>query len=129
MENLEKFFQQVITVHYNGDTYEFKVPSVSDKVNIASSAAKLRRDGDPDGIGVAYGYDPMSLLYIQKLATFKVLIKAGPPWIFSPDKDKKPVVDIEKLPDDFPIEEVMDQFDKELELFRASWNKSGSSTD
>lgn len=121
--DIENFFKQTITVIYDGETYEFRVPSVADRIAMDGKAAKLRRDGDPDSMGLVYGYDPISLSYTMSLAKFSTLIKAGPPWVFTPDKDGKPIVDISKWPDNVPIEEVVNELDKQLDEFRASWNK------
>lgn len=126
--DLDNFFKQSITVNYNGEQFEFRIPSMKDKITIDGVAAKLRRDGDPDGIGLVYGYDPMALGFTIALAKFSTLIKGGPPWVYTPDKDGKPIIDINKWPDNTPIEEVVAELDKQLDEFRENWNKPKPST-
>lgn len=123
--NVENILQNELTVTYGPDTYVFKIPSIKDRLSIAAHAAKLRKDSDPEGNGIALGYDPSAVILSDKLATFIVLLKnTSAKWVYAPAENGKPQIDIENWSDDVPVMEVIDQFNNELEIFRNNRNKS-----
>lgn len=121
--NIENVLKNEITIHYAGEEYLFKIPSVRDRIRIAAEAAKIRKDNDPDGNGVQLGYDPTSVMLTDRIATFTVLIKnASAKWVYQPSA-QGPFIDIDKWPDDVPVMEVVDQFNNELAEFRAKGDR------
>jgi hypothetical protein len=123
--NVENVLKGEITIHYNNDAYIFKVPSVRDRLHIAAKAAQLRKETDPEGNGIALGYDPTALMLSDRIATLLVLLRSSEAkWVYSPGPTG-PVMDVDKWPDNAPIMEVIDQFNNELEMFRKAGNKSG----
>jgi hypothetical protein len=120
IENKPDMLKDVINVSVNGNTFSFRIPSVKDKLKISALAAKLRRDNDPDGTGFAYGYDVMSMMFFDSIATFMTLYKdSDAPWVFTPNpEDNKPEMNLDKWPNDAPIVEVIEQFNTELATFR-----------
>jgi hypothetical protein len=115
----DAILKDTIVVSHEGLEYEFHIPSVSDRVKIYARAAKIRKDADPDGMGLAYGYNFLDTAYIDNLAQFLVLIKtSSAPWVFTPDATGKPVLNPDKWPSDAPIVEVIEKFTEELEKFR-----------
>src|SRR5208282_2773545 len=108
-------------VLYGEFEYTFKVPSIKDRMDIQGKAALIRKQSDPEGTGFSLGYDPSTVMLSDKIATFMVLLKdTSAPWVYSPDVVGKPVIDIDKWPDNVPILEVVDQFNVELAKFRGT---------
>lgn len=121
--NLETALKNEITVDYNGETFVFKIPSMKDRIDIAARAADLRKEADPKGQGITLGYDPSAVLLTDTVATFMVLLKStSAKWVYSPDDSGKPQIDLSKWQDDVPLLEVVNQFNAELEKFRAQRN-------
>lgn len=122
-QKAEQFLKETIVVSINNETYEFRIPSVRDRMKIDSYAAKLRRDNDPDGAGLVYGYTPVSLMYFDNIASFMILLKStSAKWVYTPDDVGKPIMNIDKWAEDAPVMEVMEQFSKELIKFRERGN-------
>lgn len=121
MSEAEHIIKDELTVKVGEDEYTLKIPSIKDRLQIAAYAVKLRRDADPDGMVTSLGYDPNMVMYTETLATFITLIKNSTArWVYSPDAAGQPSINIDKWPDNVPIMEVIDQFNKELETFRKS---------
>jgi hypothetical protein len=124
MADEQAILKDSIVVSHDGHEYEFKIPSVRDRTKIYAVAAKLRKDADPDGMGLAYSYNFMDTAYMESIAQFLVLIKtSSAPWVYTTDKTGKPILDIDKWPSDVPIVEVMEKFADELTKFREGGDK------
>ena len=116
--------QTDITVSVLGETYQFKIPSFRDEARIGSIARFLRAQDDPEHVGSADGLDFNTFFKYEALATFPVLLqRASVDWPFSAGKDGKPVVDIDKFPDEAPIMEVYEAYLDALAMFRK--NRTG----
>jgi hypothetical protein len=119
MNSAEAVIKDELTVKVGDHEYTFKIPSVRDRLRIAARAVQLRSESNPQGQVVSLGYDPSIVGYTEILATFTTLIKAtDAPWVYSPDANGQPTIDIDKWPDNVPFMEVVDQFNKELDAFR-----------
>jgi hypothetical protein len=122
---LETALKNQIEVMYENQSYTFKIPSIKDRIRIAGVAADLRKSADPQGNGITLGYDPTTVLFTDTVATLMVLlITTSAPWVYTIGLDGKPTIDLDKWPDTVPVMEVIDQFNKELDKFRATGNKS-----
>ena len=118
-ETTQTVLQNEIKVVHENQEYNFKIPSVKDRLSIAALAAKLRKDNDPDKNGIMLGYDPAAVMLTDRLATFMVLLKTtSAPWVYSIDGQGHNVMDIDRWGDDVPVLEVIDQFNTELDKFR-----------
>lgn len=116
---VESVLQNLLTITYDNETYKFKIPSIQDRININGIAAKIRKDSDPEGNGIALGYDPSSVLLTDKIATFMHLMKeTSAKWVYTPGDSGKPIMNMANWSDDVPILEVIDQFNIELDKFR-----------
>ena len=120
-------FKDSIDVPYEGHTYTFRIPNLKDKNQIKSKAGALRRESDPDYGGQAWNYSFTDMQWFEDLATFMLLLKASDAsWVYSPDSTpgpgRKPVINLENIPDNAPIEEVVDKFREELVKFREGRN-------
>ena len=123
MSTAETIIKDELTVKVGDHEYTFKIPSIKDRLQIAAYAVKLRRDADPDGQVIALGYDPSIVAYTEVLATFMTLIKSSDaPWVYSPDNNGQPSLNIDKWPDNVPVMEVVDKFNQELATFRNPTN-------
>jgi hypothetical protein len=112
--------KQKITIRFNNNEYVFKMPTFFDRIKISGTAAKLRKEGDPDGTGFSLGYDPSAVMLTEKIATFMELLDSTTAaWVYYPDEHGKPGMDVRQWPDDAPVMEVVDQFNEELAKFRA----------
>lgn len=119
MNSTEAVIKDELTVKVGDYEYTFKIPSVKDRLKIAAAAVRYRSDANADGQVVALGYDPSIVGYTEVLATFTTLIKAtDAPWVYTPDVNGQPGINIDKWPDNAPFMEVIDQFNKELDTFR-----------
>ena|SRR5579872_592503 len=110
-----------LRVVYNNEEFLFRIPSMSDKLKILGIAAALRGESDPNGNGIALGYDLTAIMITEKLATFKHLLDStSAKWVYAPNDKGQFVIDFSKWPDDAPFSEVIDEFNKELANFRAN---------
>jgi hypothetical protein len=110
--------QDSLIVSYNNESFVFKIPSIKDRMRISSYAAKLRRETDPDGLGLAMGYDAGSSVMFEAVAGLICLIKEAPPRWMKPSSNGTPAIDLDSLGEDMPVMEVMNQFYLELDRFR-----------
>ena len=118
--NLEKVLKRELKIVHGGEEYTFKIPSVKDRLKILGKAVELRQEV---GGSVATGYDPNLVISTETLATFLTLVQgSSAKWVYSPGHDNKPVMDLDQWPDNVPVAEVVDQFQKELDTFRAAGN-------
>ena len=121
MSEANQIIQSELTIKLGEDEFTFKIPSMQDRIKIAAYAVKLRRDADPDGNVTALGYDPSVVTQTEYLATFIKLVKTSTAkWVYSPDANGQPSINLDKWPDNAPFMEVVDQFNKELDAFRKS---------
>lgn len=115
----EQFFKEEIVVMHGKAEYTFKIPTVKDRMKISGMAAKFRRDNDPDGNGLIYGYDPLAIMYGNSVAMFvTLLIQTSARWVYTPDEIGKPQINMDKWPDDAPVQEVIELFNTKLVEFR-----------
>ena len=90
--------QTTLDVSHKGDIFVFKIPSLLDELKVGGRMRALRAKTDPEWNGfVGGGLDADTAFILRASATFEVLLQRGPEWVFSPSKDGKPVVDIEKI--------------------------------
>ena len=129
-ENINPLSSTELTVTVKSQTYIFKIPSIRDESRIGSYARYLRAQDDPAGVGAAEGLDFSTYFGYQALATVKILLlKASTDWPFSPDKSGKPIIDVDKFPDDAPILEVYEGYLDALSTFRESVSGTGESAE
>lgn len=112
--------------HHEGEEFCFKIPSVADRIAIETLAGRLRQQADPQGNGSPFAQHPAAVVYVENVATFQTLLKkTSAKWAGVPDEKGRPVLDWTKIPDDAPVSPVINQFNEELDTFRANRNKSG----
>jgi len=124
MAEQPNILHDTITVTHGNETFVFRIPSLKDRMKISSLAAKLRRETDPDGMGLAMGYDAGSSMLFEAVASFMTLVKEAPPRWLKPDAAGNPIIDLDNMTEDTPVMEVMNQFYIELDKFRASMVQS-----
>lgn len=121
---VENILQSKLTIKHGNYNYVFKIPSIKDRLGITARAAKLRQESDTEGNGIALGYDPSAVIISEKLAKFLTLLQeTDAPWVYTPDAAGKPSMSIDNWADDVPVMEVVDQFEVELDKFRADRDK------
>ncbi len=121
---VENVLQNQLTVKHENDEFVFKIPSIKDRLTIAAKAAKLRQESDPEGNAIALGYDPSAVVLSDRLATFIILLKeTSASWVFTPNESGKKEINIGNWADDVPVMEVVEQFNIELDKFRAERNR------
>lgn len=117
--NIETILAKELTIEFQGDSFQFKIPSMWDQLRIMGIAAQLRKEADPDNNGITLGYDPTVTYVTTQLATFKHLVQASSAkWVYSPDNKGQLIMDITKWPDDAPFADVVEVFNAELARFR-----------
>lgn len=90
--------QTTLDVDHKGEKFVFKIPSLTDELRVGGRMHALRAKAQPEWNGfVGGGLDADTAFILRASATLEVLLQRGPEWVFSPGKDGKPVVDIEKI--------------------------------
>ena len=123
--------KQTITVQYGEFSYEFRVPTFRDVLTIQGLSASIRRQFEPDsGTNAILSVDLIGMQFYESVARFQTLIeRSSNPYCFTPSKgSQKPTINFEDWPDDFPVMEVVAQFNQELALFRETRDRDRSSS-
>lgn len=118
--------KNTITIAYEGDDYEFRIPSLFDEMKIGVRARDIRRKIDPGSGGSDFGLDQNTLFMNRACATFEtMLLKASTDWPFSKGPTG-PAVDSEQFPKEKAavVIAVYQELQEKLMTFRA-----GRSTD
>ena len=93
--------KDTLNVEYKGETYVFRIPGYVDEIKLGMHARNIRRELDPEGGGSPEGLDNFTNVLVRGASVFEVLLQSATArWPFSEDKDKKPVVDFRKWPND-----------------------------
>ena len=108
-----------IPVVYDGETYEFRIPSLLNYAQIGVRARDLRQSDSPMSSGSDVGLDPITRLLFEGFAVFEKFLKAGPEWCWTKDDNQAPVCDSSKFPVDklLTVLEVVRGFNEALEQF------------
>lgn len=122
-----KILQKTLTVKYDGNEYEFKIPSFKDRLEITQLSQSLQSKYSPrdvDDMGGMMFPDLATGALFDAYAAFKhLLVRTSATWVFGPDANAKPTMDIGEWPSDAPVMEVVGEFYKELATFRKGGDK------
>lgn len=100
--------------------YVFRVPSLSEEIELGLHERTIRAQHDNVTAGQAWGLDGVTDQFVGNLAIFEKQLVRGPLWCAVPDKEGKPVVDHTQFDDAFidEINLVGARFKEEVKLFR-----------
>lgn len=119
-----------IEVSVQGDSFNFKVPTLHDEIKIGLRMKAIRSrytEADADGIKDTSdeGLDGWTNMMLRACANFEVLLKtSSAKWVFSSGKDGKPFVDSANFPSD-KVNQVIEAhvaFNNDLATFRKGGN-------
>jgi len=112
-------FKDEITVHHDGKSYTFRIPSPRDMARAGILARNLRMEDDPDSGGSADGLDPLTDNLYFAMAYFKACYLRGDNnWVHTPNEDGVPVIEPKAWEPDAPVLTVFELFTDELTRFR-----------
>ncbi len=90
---------EITVTSKEGNTFEFRIPTVMDQGKIGIKAKNLRKLTFPDSDGSEEGLDPETMHLFRALALFSVaLVKSDAEWIWTTDKNGKPYFDPMTVP-------------------------------
>jgi hypothetical protein len=125
-DTVDPGLQDKITVvsTIDNETYVFRIPTLQEQVQFGFAVRRVRRRYDPENVGDPSGLDGMTFELTYGMATFEMLLHAGPEWVWKdkPSADTKPVVDSSTFTDPKKMSVIMEVSGKywtEVNRFRA----------